>query len=133
MSKSKFVKRDLYYTDDHEWIDYQGSVAYVGICEFKLKGIKQVHQMLFPEMQGVMKKGEVIATIHYEDYKISIHMPVDGKIVSINEALLPEGNNLLLTQPENNGWVALIVPSQPYERKGLLQPEQYRILTKRKF
>ena len=132
MSKSKTVKRNLYYTNDHEWIDYQGSVAYIGVCEFKLKGIKQIHQMTFAENLGLKKQGEVVATIQYDDYKIDVHMPTDGRVIGINEALFPGGQNLLLDQPEQNGWVALIVPNQPYERKGLMQPEQYKLFNKRK-
>ena len=133
MSTLRTSKRDLYYTNDHEWIDFQGSVAYIGICCFKLKGIKSIEHIVITENNGLKKQGDVVATIQYDDYNIPIHMPVDGKVVSINEALLPEGNSLLLEQPENVGWVALIVPSSPYERKGLMQPEQYKVFVKRKF
>lgn len=28
----------MYYTRDHEWIDFQGSGAYVGVSNFKLSG-----------------------------------------------------------------------------------------------
>jgi glycine cleavage system H lipoate-binding protein len=35
-------RKDLYYTRDYEWIDFQESVAYIGICSFKLAGIKKI-------------------------------------------------------------------------------------------
>jgi len=119
MSKSKTVRRALYYTLDHEWIDFQGAVAY--------------YKIVFAETPGFKKQGDTMATIQNASYQIPVHMPVDGKIIGINEALLSENQNLLAEEPENNGWVALIVPSQPYERKGLIQPEQYKLLMKRKF
>ncbi len=129
----KQVKRDLYYTNDHEWIDFQGSVAYVGVCNFKLLGFKEVHQITFSDLLEFKKKGEVIATIKYNDYQIEAHMPADGKVIQINDALTPENSSLLLQQAESNGWIALIVLSQPYERKELLLPNEYQLNRKNKY
>lgn len=125
MNTGKNAKRELYYTNDHEWIDFQGSVAYVGICAFKLKGIRQVDQLTFASNEGLIEQGAILATIRYEDYEVAVHMPVNGKVISINEALLAGDRELLLQQPEGNGWVALIVPRQLQERVGLVPAEQY--------
>lgn len=133
MNIEKTAKRDLYYTNDHEWIDFQGSVAYVGVCSFKLLGFKEINQIVFNETTGFRKQGEVIATIKYHDYVIHVNMPVDGKIIRINEELLTSKKNILLEHAESSGWVALVVPSQPYERKGLLLPQQYRMNGKSKY
>jgi glycine cleavage system H protein len=129
----KQAKRDLYYTNDHEWIDFQGSVAYVGICHFKLLGFKEIHQITFSDLLEFKKKGEVIATIRYNDYQIEAHMPADGKVIQVNDALMPENSSLLLQQAESNGWIALIVPSQPYERKELLLSSEYQSNGKNKY
>jgi glycine cleavage system H protein len=127
MNTEKSNNRDLYYTKDHEWIDFQGTVAYTGICHFKLLGFKEIHQIRFKEPSGFKKKGEVIATITYNDYQIEAHMPVDGKVVEVNKTLLSGNRNGLLQHAENSGWLALIVPSQPYERGDLLLPKQYQM------
>ncbi|TWI83799.1 glycine cleavage system H protein [Lacibacter cauensis] len=126
MQIEKIPARDLYYTNDHEWIDFQGKVAYVGVCSFKLTGFKQVEQLVVNEPLGFKVKGEVIASIRYKDYSIDACMPVDGKIVQLNDHLLAGNYTLLAEQPEHNGWVALIIPSEPKERSHLLSPEQYR-------
>ena len=128
---SKLFKKDLYFTNDHEWIDFQGSVAYIGICPFKLKGIKAIEKIDFVEAGGLLKANEVIGSIYYGEYKINIHIPVTGKIVSYNEPLSTGNRELLLAQPENEGWFALIVPASPYDRKGLIMSEQYRLKTTR--
>ena len=64
------------------------------------------------ENPGLIKQGEVVAMIHYDDYQISVHMPIDGKIISINDMLLTGDKNILLQQPEDSGWIALVVPGQ---------------------
>jgi glycine cleavage system H protein len=132
MKKDNTPKRDLYYTKDHEWVDFQGSVAYVGVCAFKLTGFKEVEEIVQHDLSGFKKQGETIATIRYIDYQVDVHMPVDGKILEVND-VLTDNRNLLLQQPENNGWIVLIIPAQPYERKGLLLPKEYQMNGKSKY
>jgi glycine cleavage system H protein len=127
MNPEKPANKDLYYTEDHEWIHFQGSVAYVGVCRFKLTGFKEIHQVKFNEPSDIMKKGDVIATIIYNDYEVEARMPVDGKIMSVNDALVSGDQGILLRHSEDSGWIALIVPSQLKERKDLLLPEQYKM------
>ena len=129
----KSTNKDLYYTKDHEWIGFQGTVAYVGVCSFKLIGFRKVEQIIFNEPSGLKKRGEVIAILKYNDYQIEVHMPVDGKVAQVNDTLLSGDQNVLLQHPENSGWIALIIPSQPYERKDLLLPKQYHMNRKSKY
>lgn len=126
MDISSAIKKDLYYSNDHEWVYFQGSVAYIGLCRFKLSGIKQIQQIVFTENSGLIKHGDIVATIKWEDYQIPFHMPVDGKIISINEELTTGSTEILLQQPEDKGWIALIVPSQLHEKTGLLSSEEYK-------
>jgi glycine cleavage system H protein len=121
-----------FYTSDHEWIDFQGTVAYVGICDFKLTGFKEIHSLNFSSTPGFMKKGELIAIITYKDYGVEVHMPVDGKLVQVNEELSEGKMNTLLQNAESSGWLAKIIPAQPYERNGLLLPKQYQMNGKSK-
>ena len=132
MAIDKFTNKDLYYTKDHEWIDFQGSVAFTGVCRFKLIGFKEIHQLLFKASPGFLKKGDLIASIKYNDYQIEAHMPVDGKIVEVNEALERNLNNLLRST-ERDAWLAKIIPTQPYDRTGLLLPKQYQLNGKSKY
>jgi glycine cleavage system H lipoate-binding protein len=117
------AKKDLYYTNYYEWIEFLGSVAYIGVCPFKLAGIKKIEKIEFSEENNLNKSGEVVASIIYDDYKIDVHMPVSGKVISINDAILSGNANILLKEPETAGFIALIIPSSPYEREGLIIPE----------
>lgn len=119
--------RDLYYTADHEWIDFQGKVAYVGVCRFKLTGFREVQQIIMNDPLGFKVKGDVIATIRYNDYLVDAHMPVDGKVIQVNDHLLTGNYSMLAEQPEHNGWIALIIPAEPKERTDLISPQQYQM------
>lgn len=65
MNVQQPAKKDQYYTKDHEWIHFQGTVAHIGICGFKLTGFKQIQEIKFIEPSGFKKQGEVVATIRY--------------------------------------------------------------------
>ncbi len=127
------TSKDLYYTKDHEWVDFQDTVAYIGICKFKLTGFKQIQEIKFNEPVGFKKQGEVIASVKYSDYLIEAHMPVDGKVLQVNEKLITGNPNILLDCAESSAWIALIVPSLPHERKDLLLPKQYQMNGKSKY
>jgi glycine cleavage system H protein len=126
MQTEKSTNKDLYYTADYEWIDFRGSIAYTGVCNFKLLGFKEIHQLKLTDSRGFLKRGDLIATIRYNDYQIVACMPVDGKLIELNEMLTPGNYNILLKYAETNAWIAKIIPTQPYERKGLLLPAQYQ-------
>lgn len=126
-------KKDQYYTNDHEWIEYKETVAYVGICKFKLTGFKQIQEIKFNEPSGFKKQGEIIATVKYNDYLIEAHMPVDGHVLEVNDRLISGNPNILLDCAESSAWIALIEPSQPKERKDLLLLKQYQLNSKIKY
>lgn len=133
MNSRKSTKKDQYYTKDHEWIDFQGTVAYIGICNFKLTGFKHIQEIRFNELSGFKKQGDVIASVKYNDYLIEAHMPVDGKVLQVNERLVSGDPDVLLNCAETSAWIALIVPSFPHERKDLLLPKQYQMNGKSKY
>jgi glycine cleavage system H protein len=123
-------KKNVYFTNEHEWIDFQGAVAYIGVCSFKLTGIRSIESLTLQEPGNPYKKGDLIATIKYKEYSIPVCMPVDGKLLQINEKLLNGKEDILLTEAEDIGWIGLIVPSQPDERNGLLLPKDYPFVSK---
>lgn len=130
MKNSQEYKSVLYYTLDHEWINFRGPVAYVGICAFKLTGIKQVDRVEFNHSGDMKRAGDLLAIVHSGEYKIPVHMPVDGEVLNYNAELSSGRRDVLLRQPERNGWVAFIFPHILYEQSGLISPEQYEAINK---
>jgi glycine cleavage system H protein len=123
----------MYYTRDHEWIDFQGTGAYVGVSNFKLIGFREIDEVIFRETKSPMKKGDLVAWIRYKDYKIEILMPVDGSIVQINKIFL--GNNLkqISTHLQKSGWIFSIIPTNYYHREDLIPIEEYMTLIRNEY
>ena len=126
MDTRSLTKKDLYYTKDHEWVEFQGPIAFTGVCSFKLIGFKAIQQVIYNEPFGFKKRGDLIATLKYNDYTIEAHMPIDGKLLKMNADLIYGDDDLLLKDAESV-WIAKIAPSLPQERNDLLLPKQYQV------
>ncbi|MFA6060705.1 MAG: hypothetical protein WC756_21090 [Taibaiella sp.] len=122
----------MYYTNDHEWIEYRGYTALVGICKGKLSGDKELLRVEFAEDVSNMVRGSVIATFYLTGNSFFVSMPVDGKIIEFNKKLI-ETPSLIVSwdQHQRSVWIAKISPNAPYKREGLLQSHQYKPLKKK--
>jgi glycine cleavage system H lipoate-binding protein len=96
-----------YFTSDYEWIDFQGSIALVGICEFKLKELKAVDRIQYSDVSAVIKKGEILS----EDDTILMRMPVDDRFIKTNDRIVFQPERFL--QDQINNWIAKY-PFEPY-------------------
>ncbi len=125
MKSYNALKRELYYTASHEWIEFHDIEAFVGITNYRLTGVKQIKRIEFVRLYGFKKKGEVLANIQFDSRRIQVHMPVNGNIISINDVDLLVSQDLLLNYPETEGWLVKILVGQSCQRGNLLSHEQY--------
>jgi glycine cleavage system H protein len=110
----------MYYTQDHEWIEFRGTCAYVGVSNFKLLGFKEIHEVIFNDPINFKKAGEVIAWLVYKDYKIEILMPVNGSILQINKIFLAKDLKSIKRHLDHTGWIFTLIPSNRYDREHLI-------------
>lgn len=116
----------MYYTPDHEWIDFQGIIAYVGLSNFKLLGFKTIHEISSREPLQTAAKGEVLARVRYNDWNIGLHMPVDGRILRLNSLFIVNNLAQIAEHMNRSGWMISIAPTNPDDRHGLIPFQQYR-------
>lgn len=109
----------MYYTNEHEWIEYRGYTALVGICLIKLCGKADLQRITFCD-----------TFLHSGLNAYEVYMPVDGKIVSFNKKLL-DNPSLILNEDQESTWIVKISPNALYKRDGLLQAHQYKLLNKK--
>ena len=119
-----------FYTDDHEWIVFEGIVAYIGVCPFKLIGLDKIKKIEFADLSARFDKGACLATVFSEEYEIKVHMPVEGWVIESNVRTAETPSDI--AKGIKAGWIAKIRPVAPYSRHGLLQAEQYKQKIKKK-
>ena len=126
MPPENTLKRDVYYTTSHEWVDFRNAEeAFIGITNFRIAGAKQIRKIEFVRIYGPKKKGDVLANIQLNNRSFQVLMPVDGSIISVNNMNSLAENDLLLSKPETDGWLVKIMISHPCTRTGLISFAQY--------
>jgi glycine cleavage system H protein len=116
----------MYYTKDHEWIDFQGALAYVGLSNFKLLGFKTIHEVDMKEPLQFAPKGVVLLSVRYNDWWIDLHMPVDGRVVRLNRIFLMNNLDQIAEHMRHSRWIVSIAPDRPTDRSALLSFSQYQ-------
>jgi len=117
------VLKDLYYTKDHEWLRVDGDEAYIGITDFAQDSLGDIVYVELPEVDDEFNKEEAFAAVESVKAASDVYMPVDGRIVEVNEALLDEPN-LLNDDPYKN-WIVKIEIADKSQLDELMTSDDY--------
>ncbi len=81
----------------------------IGIDSFISKIVSGIDKIVLPPIGTEIKKGQPILNLFSKERSLKLISPIDGKVVSVNEALM--SNPELLNDPYNAGWSVIIQPS----------------------
>lgn len=118
MSTSK-----VYFTKDHEWIKVEGNVAYIGITDYAQKALGEIVYVELPEVDSEFSLGDVFSVVESVKAASDIFMPVDGKVVEVNEALSDEPEKI--NQDANNTWIMAVELENSIESYELMSESEY--------
>ncbi|PIE77149.1 MAG: glycine cleavage system protein H [Clostridiales bacterium] len=96
------VKKDLYYTKDHEWVSVEGNLATIGISDYAQHSLGDIVYVELPEVDEAFDAGDEFAVIESVKAASDAYMPVAGKVVEVNEAL--EDEPALLNEDAYANW-----------------------------
>lgn len=97
---------NYYYTKEHEWIKIEGDKAYIGITDYAQKSIGNIVYVDLPDVDDNFVANESFAVIESIKSASDVYMPVNGKIVEINEEL--EDSPYLINKNANDVWIIAI-------------------------
>src|SRR5688500_6118484 len=102
---------DLKFAKSHEWLRTDSNAAYIGISDYAQS---ELGDIVFVDITaGIgddIPKGGVFGTIEAVKTVSDLYMPVDGKILEVNQTIVdsPETIN---KDPYTDGWLIKIQPS----------------------
>jgi glycine cleavage system H protein len=115
------------YTSEHEWIRFDGDVAYVGITDYAQDQLGDIVFVDIPTVGETLAKGDTFGTIEVVKTISDLFIPVGGEVLEQNEALL-DNPALVNTDPYGEGWIVKLSPADPAEADTLLDAEAYKAL-----
>ena len=113
-----------YFTQDHEWIDVDGTSGVVGITDYAQSQLGDITYVDLPAAGTAVKKGDAPCVVDSVKAASDVYSPVSGPITAANDALgnAPETVN---TDPETGGWLFRIDLSDVSELDGLMDQAAY--------
>jgi glycine cleavage system H protein len=117
------VVKDLFYTEDHEWVKVEGEEAYVGLADFAQDSLGDIVYVELPEVDDEFEKEEGFSAVESVKAAADVYMPVDGVIVEINEELLDDP--ALINQDPYENWIVKIEMKDKAQLDDLMTAEDY--------
>lgn len=120
--------KELKYTNEHEWVRFEGDIATVGITDYAQAQLGDIVFVDIPTVEETLEAGEVFGTIEVVKTISDLFLPVAGEIMEQNEDL--ENNpELVNSDPYGKGWLIKVKMSDPNDHTtGLLDVEEYKTL-----
>ena len=113
------------YTKDHEWLRIEDNVVTIGVTEFAQEQLGDVVFIELPEVGSELSVGDEAAVIESVKAAGEIAVPIDGVVLTVNEALVDQPD-LLNSAPETDGWIFQVSPSEALELGDFMDAEQYQ-------
>lgn len=116
----------ILFSPSHEYIYEKDGIYTIGLSEFAIEQLGDVVFIELPDVDSCFHKGEVFGTVESVKAASEIYMPVGGKIVEINQAVL-DNPEILNESPYENGWLIKVSADEFQADAGdLMEFEDYK-------
>lgn len=91
----------------HEYLLEKNGKYIIGLTDYAIEQLGDIVFLELPEVGAEFVKGEVFATIESVKAASEIYMPISGRIVEVNEAVV-DNPEILNESPYEKGWLVKI-------------------------
>ena len=120
------VEKDLYYTEDHEWVRVEDNTAVVGITDFAQEQLGDIVYAEAEDIDTEVEAGDVIGSVDSVKMASDVYAPAAGKIIARNEQLEEESE--LINEDPYGSWFVKIELNDPAELEQLMDAKAYQAL-----
>ena len=117
------VVKGLFYSNDHEWVKVEGEEAYIGISDYAQEHLGDIVYVELPEVDDELAKEDSFSAVESVKAAADVYIPVGGKVVAVNEALIDDPA-LLNSDPYEN-WIIKIELADKAQLEELMSSEDY--------
>ena len=117
------VKKDLFYTESHEWVKVEGNIATVGISDFAQDQLGDIVYAEAVEEDTEVAVEDPVGSVESVKMASDIYAPVAGKIIAANAELEDEPE--VINDEPFESWFVKIEMSDPADLDKLLNADDY--------
>lgn len=121
---TKEIRKDLKYTETHEWLKIKNNTAIIGITDYAQSELTDIVFVELPEINKEIKKGDELCVVESVKSVSELYSPISGKIIKVNKNLedTPETIN---EKPYDDGWLVEIEIINKSEIDDLMDSTSY--------
>lgn len=94
----------LKYTKDHEWVNFDGTTATIGITDFAQGELGDIVYVDISSVGQEVAEHDVFGTVEAVKTVSDLYMPIAGKILEVN-SLLDASPEKVNEDPYGDGWM----------------------------
>lgn len=117
------ILENLLYSKDHEWVKIEGSNAYIGITDYAQNALGSIVFVELPEIDTTFSSGDTFGVIESVKAASDLYIPIDGRIVEINETLVDDP--ALINENPYDNWIICVELLDTSQLGGLMKAEDY--------
>lgn len=122
------IPKDLKYTENDEWIKFEGNVGTIGITDYAQEQLSDIVFVEIVVAEGEqVSKGDPCATVESVKAAADIYLPASGTVVVVNEELL-DTPEMINSDPYDASWMLKVELNDPSEVETLLDATAYEAL-----
>ncbi len=120
---------NLHYSKDHEWVEVDGNRARIGITDYAQESLGDIVFVELPQVGDELAAGDSFGVVESVKSASDVYVPVGGKVVAINEALLDSPQDIN-ADPYGKGWMVELEMNDPAEIESLMDAGAYEQMVK---
>jgi glycine cleavage system H protein len=118
------IRKDLFYTNTHEWVKKTGDIVRVGVDDYAQSALGDIVYVELPSVGAAVNAGAAFGSLESTKAVSDLNSPVTGKIVAVNE-ILSDSPELVNASPYEDGWIVEIEAADSKEFDALLKSDAY--------
>jgi glycine cleavage system H protein len=116
---------DLRYTEEHEWVRVDGTIARVGITDYAQDALGDVVYVDLPQVGATVAAMASCCEVESTKSVSEIFSPVSGTVGEINTDL-SDTPQMINEDPYGKGWIFAVEMSDPAQLDGLMDAAAYQ-------
>jgi glycine cleavage system H protein len=98
------VPKELLYTQEHEWVSMEDSIATIGITDFAQSSLGDITFVQLPKEGETLNKDDTFGVVESVKAVSDLFAPVSGRVIEVNDPIA-QAPELLNDDPYNEGWL----------------------------
>ncbi|MCR9222313.1 MAG: glycine cleavage system protein GcvH [Alphaproteobacteria bacterium] len=119
----------IYFSEDHEWVEVEGDTATVGITDYAQEQLGDVVFVETPEIGATLEQGDEAGVVESVKAASEVYSPVSGEVSAVNEELA-DNPGLVNDEPEDGAWFFKLTLADASELEALMDAAAYKAFCK---